>query len=43
MIQNLEEREDFFSLKLVYDGNGTLVYAALDGQPMEKRGGKWLP
>ena len=39
----LEEREDFFSLKLVYDGNGTLVYAALDGQPMEKRGGKWLP
>ncbi len=31
----LEEREDFFSLKLVYDGAGTLVSAALDGAPME--------
>ena len=30
----LEEREDFFSLKLVYDGAGSLVSAALDGVPM---------
>ena len=30
----LEEREDFFSLKLVYDGAGSLVSAALDGVHM---------
>ena len=30
----LEEREDFFSLKLAYDGAGSLVSAALDGVPM---------
>ncbi len=31
----LDEREDFFSLKLVYDGGDKLVGAALDGNPME--------
>lgn len=31
----LEERQEFFSLKLVYDGGDGLVYAALDGKPME--------
>lgn len=31
----LEERQDFFSLKLVYDGHDRLVCAALDGKPME--------
>lgn len=31
----LEDRPDFFSLKLVYDGHGTLSYAAVDGRPME--------
>ncbi|MCD8084035.1 MAG: 8-oxo-dGTP diphosphatase [Clostridiales bacterium] len=31
----LEEREDFFSLKLVYDGGDRLVFAALDGTPMK--------
>ena len=31
----LEERQDFFSLKLVYDGHDGLVFAALDGRPME--------
>ncbi len=31
----LNEREDFFSLKLVYDGKDKLVAAALDGRPME--------
>lgn len=31
----LEEREDFFSLKLVYDGCDKLVFASLDGKPME--------
>lgn len=31
----LGEREDFFSLKLVYDGGDRLVSASLDGQPME--------
>lgn len=31
----LEEREGFFSLKLVYDGAGGLVSAALDGVPMK--------
>ncbi len=30
----LEERDDFFSLKLVYDGQDGLVSAALDGKPM---------
>lgn len=28
----LEEREDFFSLKLVYDGNDKLICAVLDGK-----------
>lgn len=31
----LEDRPDFFSLKLVYDGYGTLSFAAVDGRPME--------
>lgn len=31
----LLEREEFFSLKLEYDGHDKLVYAALDGKPME--------
>lgn len=31
----LNEREDFFSLKLVYDGGDKLVEASLDGKPME--------
>ncbi len=31
----LEETEDFFSLKLVYDGNSSLVSASLNGKPME--------
>lgn len=31
----LEERQDFFSLKLVYDGCDKLIFAALDGTPME--------
>lgn len=31
----MEETEEFFSLKLVYDGKDTLVSAALDGKPME--------
>ena len=31
----LEERQDFFSLKLVYDGAGGLVSAALDGAPIK--------
>ena len=31
----LDEREDFFSLKLVYDGHDRLVSASLDGKPME--------
>lgn len=31
----LNEREDFFSLKLVYDGGDKLVEAAVDGKPME--------
>ena len=30
----LDERKDFFSLKLVYDGKGTLVSAVLDGEPV---------
>lgn len=30
----LEERETFFSLKLVYDGKDGLVSAALDGRPL---------
>lgn len=30
----LEEREEFFSLKLVYDGHDKLLSAALDGKPM---------
>lgn len=31
----LEDRDDFFSLKLVYNGRGVLTYAAVDGKPME--------
>lgn len=31
----LEERRTFFSLKLVYDGSGVLISAALDGKPMD--------
>ncbi len=31
----LNERKDFFSLKLVYDGGDRLVSAVLDGEPME--------
>lgn len=31
----LDESDQFFSLKLVYDGKDTLVSAALDGRPME--------
>ena len=31
----LEDRDDFFSLKLVYNGHGVLTYAAVDGKPME--------
>lgn len=31
----LEESDEFFSLKLVYDGGDRLVSAALDGKPME--------
>ena len=31
----LEKRRDFFSLKLVYDREATLLYAALDGKPMD--------
>ena len=30
----LEARQDFFSLKLVYDENGELIFVALDGMPM---------
>ena len=30
----LEERKDFFSLKLVYDGDGGLVSSVLDGTPI---------
>lgn len=29
----LNENRPFFSLKLEYDGQGTLIYAALDGKP----------
>lgn len=31
----MDEREEFFSLKLVYDGHDKLVSASLDGRPME--------
>ena len=31
----MDEREQFFSLKLVYDGYDKLVSASLDGRPME--------
>ena len=31
----LNEREEFFSLKLVYDGGDKLVYVALDGQEID--------
>ena len=30
----LEESEEFFSLKLIYDGNGKLLKAMLNGKPM---------
>lgn len=30
----LLERDSFFSLKLVYDGQDKLIYAALDGKPL---------
>lgn len=32
----LAEEHPFFSLKLVYDGNDKLVYAALDGLPLRR-------
>lgn len=31
----LREREEFFSLKLEYDGHDKLIFAALDGKPMQ--------
>lgn len=31
----LDEDREFFSLKLVYDGQDNLTYAALDGNPLE--------
>lgn len=31
----LNERKEFFSLKLVYDGHDKLVFAALDGQSLD--------
>ncbi|MCI8661042.1 MAG: 8-oxo-dGTP diphosphatase [Lachnospiraceae bacterium] len=31
----LEETDRFFSLKLVYDGQGVLISAALDGKPIK--------
>lgn len=31
----LQERETFFSLKLVYDGHDKLISAALDGKPLD--------
>lgn len=31
----LQERETFFSLKLVYDGHDKLIYAALDGDALK--------
>lgn len=34
----LNEEREFFSLKLVYDHTDTLLYAALDGKPMELSG-----
>ena len=34
----LEERSAFFSLKLVYDANETLVKAMLDGEEIECEG-----
>ena len=30
----LEDRDDFFSLKLVYDGHDNLIEAVLDGEPL---------
>ena len=33
----LDEERPFFSLKLVYDGSGILIEAALDGRVMEIR------
>ena len=32
----LREERPFFSLKLCYDEADTLVYAALDGQPLSR-------
>ena len=37
----LEERREFFSLKLVYDGRDTLIYAALDGKPIPHNTSKY--
>ena len=31
----LNTHPEFFSLKLVYDGGDRLMYAALDGRPLE--------
>lgn len=36
----LLEREEFFSLKLEYDGHDKLIYAALDGKPLDTA--EWL-
>ena len=33
----LEEREEFFSLKLVYDGHDGLVSVLLDGKPIDRK------
>ena len=33
----LEERKDFFSLKLVYDGKDNLIEAVLDGKKMDHK------
>lgn len=33
----LLDRKDFFSLKLVYDGEDRLVSASLDGQPLKRK------
>lgn len=37
----LEERREFFSLKLVYDGRDMLIYAALDGKPIPHNTSKY--
>ena len=35
----LEEREDFFSLKLVYDTEDVLIHAVLDGKELALQNG----